>query len=497
MKTLKFFILLFAFSVTLSAGELTESAIAHILAEAVTQFEVPGAALGVVVDEQVLFASGSGMRSKEAGLPVTAETLFPIASCTKAFTTLMLGQLVDEKAIAWDDPVQKYLPEFCLLDSAMASRMTIRDLIAHRTGISRHDPLWFSSEVVRGDVTKLFKHIAPECGLRQEFHYNNLMYSIAGLIVEKVTGQSWEEALFARVLKPLAMRHSHASLEKLKKSQNYALPYARFGNTIHPMPFRDLFTINPGGGINSNVVDMLKWVRFQLSSEKAIIKPQTLQEMHTVHMTFSTPPQIAYKEIDQLGYGLGWFIGNYRGNAFVHHFGNIDGFTSEVAFLPQKKIGLVILTNSSNDGRYMIHSVRNQIFDALLELEPLNWLKRGLEIRNQARQALQKSAQDFVSHQFAHPAVAHFAGAYEHPAYGTVKICTDDKQCFADLNTLRIPLHPKSETIFTAQFDPLLAYDIPPFIDFTFVKDSEGRIQTLQIPLGLFTPTKPIVFNKK
>jgi len=173
------------------------------------------------------------------------------------------------------------------------------------------------------------------------------------------------------------MEDSNTSIEQLKSNLNFSFPHAEINDIAVTIPFRDLYAINPGGGINSNIIDMTKWVRLHLSKNgfQNIIQAETLQEMHTMQMTISSSSN-NNEEIYQLGYGLGWLIGKYRGHDLISHGGDIDGFSSDISLLPTKGIGLVILTNSSSDGRYVISNVRNQIFDKILGKERINWQKK-------------------------------------------------------------------------------------------------------------------------
>jgi CubicO group peptidase (beta-lactamase class C family) len=264
-------------------------------------------AIGIVVDGKLILSKGYGYRNLDQGLPTTENTLFAIGSCTKAFTSFILGQLVDEGKINWDDPVITYIPEFRLMDQYTTHHITIRDLVAHRSGIARHDMLWFNSEFTRSDVIKSLQYLEPACKLREKFQYNNLMYTVAGILIEKVTGQTWEESLSTRIFTPLAMLNSNDSEKESKKSEDFSMPYAEVVGAIKSIPFRNIHSVAPAGAINSSISDTLKWVQLQLSDGTFLgqnfIRKETLQEMHTIQMpmTASTPDE----EVYHFGYGLG------------------------------------------------------------------------------------------------------------------------------------------------------------------------------------------------
>lgn len=455
----------------------------QIVNEALEEFYVPGAAVGIVVEGQIVLAKGYGSRNVKEGLPVTPYTLFRIASCTKAFTASLLVQLADEGRISLDDPVRRYIPEFALFDEERAARLTVRDLLAHRTGIVRHDPIWLCSEMTQSEVVRRLPHLKPVGPLGEEFQYNNLMYVVAGMIIERVTGESWEEALSSRLFKPLGMGESNASVDETQLNSDYSLPYAELDGEIAEVPFRRFAAVNPAGGINSNITDMSKWIQFQLANGPS--------EAHQLQMPFASSDQ--GNEIYRLGYGLGWFIGRYKERDLVSHGGDIDGFGSEVVILHREKIGLVILANSSSDGRYAIASIRNQLLDLLLGLEESeNWVKKAQEARNQSKRAIETAlSNDYQTlSQTEHLAV--YTGSYHHPAYGEVEIKIEDGGLVSSYGRWSTPLYNKSEHLFAGQFRDLLFYGISPVVEFIF----SPECSTLAIPFESFRNFEPIVFTK-
>ncbi len=266
----------------------------NIANSALQMFNVPGMAIGIVIDDQIILSRGYGFCNVSEKCLVTEHTLFPIASCTKAFTALALSQLVEEGKVALDDLVKNNIPEFCLMDQDTTNNLTIPDLLAHRTGIARHDPIWFYSDIPRSRVIGILKYFEPVCRLREEFQYNSFMYSIAGVVIERITGQSWEDVISTRLLDPLEMKDSNVSLKELQRSSDFSLPHAKIDGIVKNIPFRNTFSVESGGGINSNILDMTHWVRFQLSDgnflNKNIVQAQTLKELHTMQMPFSSPP---------------------------------------------------------------------------------------------------------------------------------------------------------------------------------------------------------------
>lgn len=468
-----------------------------IVNEALDVFNVPGVAIGIVVDGKVVLSKGYGYRNLDQSLPTTENTLFAIGSCTKAFTTFMLGQLVDEGKINWDDPVITYIPEFRLMDQYTTHHITIRDLVAHRSGMARHDLLWFNSEFTRSDVIKSLQYLEPACKLREKFQYNNLMYTVAGILIEKVTGQTWEEALSSRIFTPLAMLNSNDSEKESQKSEDFSLPYAEIAGAIKAIPFRSIHSVAPAGAINSSVSDMLKWVQLQLSDgtllDKQFIRKETLQEMHTIQMPMaaSTPDE----EVYHFGYGLGWCTGIYRGHYYLHHGGGIDGFISQVSLLPQEKIGVVVLSNSSSDGAFAVSVITNTIIDKLLEKTDVDWMEKSKNQREQFKKAQQ---QEIVANNELTSTPAHkledYVGYYEHPAYGIVQVKLENDRLFATYGEMVIPLSHKCYDIFNGKVLEELLGD-KSMISFSFSNNTSGDICELFIPLD--QSVKPIGFKRK
>jgi CubicO group peptidase (beta-lactamase class C family) len=465
-----------------------------VVSHAMDAFNVPGVAIGVVVDGKVILAKGYGLRNVDQRLPVTQDTLFAIGSCTKAFTTFMLGQLVDEGKITWEDPVVKHIPEFRLMDQNAAPQITIRDLVAHRSGLARHDLLWANPAFTRSDIIKSLPHLEPACGLRENFQYNNLMYTVAGLVIEKVSGQTWEEAVSSRILIPLAMMNSNSSVKDSQKCKDFSMPYEEVDGEITAIPFRDLHSIAPAGAINSSVSDMVKWIQLQMSDGtllgKRHICKDTLQEMHTIQM--HTMNAIPDEGIYNFGYGLGWCTGIYRGQYWVYHDGGIDGFISEVSLLPHEKIGVVVLSNSSSGGESVVSSLSHTILDRLLGKPSVDWIEKTKNEDEQWKTAQRKEPiEDNQLHSTPSHTLDSYVGTYEHPAYGAIHVKLENNQLLATYGGVNLPL---SHTCYDIFKGSLKAFGEKGAVTFSFENDSSGDICEVRIPLE--KQLKPIVFKR-
>lgn len=447
-----------------------------IIQDALQQSQVPGMALGVIVEDRIILARGYGLRDLEAKLPVTEETLFPIASSTKAFTAHLLAQLVDEGKISWEDPVIRYLPEFRLYDQR-TEQVTIRDILAHRTGIPRHDALWVCQDLAKSDILSRLPYLQPMADLRKQFEYSNMMYAVAGMVFERVAHQTWEEALAERIFMPLKMKSAGA---------NVAQPYVSFDGVVEAVPFYNFDAVKPGSGIQASVLDMLKWMQEQLQGR--LVSPQSLQEMHSAQISF--PPKYEHPDIFKEGYGLGWFVGRYRGHRMLNHEGHRPGFFSDVALLPELKIGIVLLCNSGNDGRFVISSIRNMLLDHLIGASGTDWMEIMLKNRNAYKQQLQEAKEkDQV---VASASFADYEGSYFHPAYG-LAIVSGDVCTYGRTN---IHLQSKGGDRLRGHFLALRHYGVYPAIPITFVRNTDGQIVEMHVGFESFRQAPSVVFTR-
>ena len=395
------------------------------------RWEVPGMGIGIYKDGKVLLNEGFGYRNLEKKLPVTANTLFAIGSASKAFTTMDLQLLVDEGKVEWDKPVQAYLPDFELKDEVATARMTVRDLVCHRSGLPRHDGLWYGTSLTRDEIYQRLRYLDFSADFRSTMQYNNLMYLTAGYLVGKLTNGSWEEFTRQRIFEPLGMTASNCSVEISKKSDDYSLPYQRREGKVEEVPFRKIDNIGPAGSINSNVNDMLKWVTFHLNKgkvgDKQVVSEAGQKEVYTPAM-FMRQPMLSIQPDKQshMVYGLGWFIETYRGHMVVHHGGAIDGFYFLNAFLPNDNIGVVVLSNLG--GTPLVQLSMGYILDMVLGLDPV-WEKlipeRFAEAKKEEAAAKDREKEEEAERvkdtKPSHP-LADYAGEYEHPAYGVISV---------------------------------------------------------------------------
>lgn len=413
---------------TASAGSL--EGLDQFLDKAREEWQVPGLAVAIIKGSDVVYAKGFGFRDVDKKLPATENTLFPIGSATKAFTTFVMGQLADEGKLDFDKPVINYLPEFRLYDTFLTERITPRDLVTHRSGLPRHDLLWYGNTPrTREDMVRRLAYLPNNKDLRSAWQYNNLMFLTAGVLEERLTGKTWEDNIRERILVPLGMKRTTLKNTDSEKDSDFALGYRLNdeNDSVERMDFRDITTMGPAGSICSSVTEMSEWVKLNLSDGaaggKRLIKESTLKDLHTPQMSMGEGSPES-PQIIPVGYAMGWFVDVFGGNRRLHHGGNIDGFSAMVAFLPREDVGVVVLTNMNGTG--LPETVARHVFDRMTGAKPTDWNALALARRNaalkQAKEA--KSKLTDTRKPGTHPShpLADYAGQYEHPGYGIIEV---------------------------------------------------------------------------
>lgn len=434
------FVLLCCAALPLSAQELDKAELDAYVLNAVKAWEVPGLALAVIKDDSVLVTEGYGLRKLGSPERVDAHTLFAIASTTKAMTAACLGMLVDEKKLAWDDPVTKHLEGFQLSDPYVTRELTVRDLLAHRTGLSRGDALWYRSPYNREEVLERVRHLKPSWGFRSRYGYQNIMFVAAGQVVSEVSGKPWDDFIVERLFAPLGMHSTLSGYGRLTDQQNIATPHLFSNKTVKPIEWVDIDNIGPAGSVISNVTDMAQWVRLNLGkgsiggirllSEETVEETQTPQTVIRLDsLTKAQRPSTHF-----MAYGLGWFLYDYRGTKIVTHDGAIHGMRARVAMIPEKNIGLVILMNSS---RTPIHTaLMFWILDRFLGAPDQDWSAELLALRKIDEEKADASEREQQERRVGKTKPSHtpdaYAGRYRSELYGDLVIHERDHELFAE-----------------------------------------------------------------
>jgi len=408
-----------------------DAAVARIM----KTFEVPGLALAIVKDGRVALAKGYGVRTLGDPAPVDARTLFGIASNTKVVTATALGLLVEEGKIAWDAPVVDYLPWFMMYDPYVTRELSVRDLLVHRSGLGlgAGDLLWWpESTYDRRDVARRLRYIKPATSFRSAYAYDNVLYLVAGEVIQAVTGRSWEDFVQERILNRAGMTASNVRHSAAAEGGNVASPHARVEGTVRPIrPFTSDNT-NPAGGINSGAEDMAKWMlvrlaRGKLANGTALYSERTAREIETpvtVQPNYPPPPELAPLKSNFSAYALGLGVRDYRGQRVLTHTGGLPGYVSIVTLLPERNLGIAVLTNAESTNAFA--ALTWLIADHDLGAPAFDWTGAYQKLQARAEAAAAKALGESAAARDAssRPSLplGKYAGVYTDAWYGDIAI---------------------------------------------------------------------------
>jgi CubicO group peptidase (beta-lactamase class C family) len=435
-------------------------------------WKVPGTALVLVHNDQVVWVKGYGQRSTDDKLPVTSATVFPLASCSKSFTSAAIAQLVHEGKLHWDDRVTKHLPNFRLHDPKATELVTIRDLLSHRTGVGGHDLLWYRAPWQPAESIRRLAHLPASGTFRGSFYYQSVMYMALGEIIAKHHDKHWAGYVREHILAPLGMEQTFLTYSEGQKQPDAAVAYRRSAKgTIEAIPWYTQEQPNAAGSVCISANDLGRWLRFQItgrSATKRILPMEIIAEMHRPHTVIPLEgfSRILNPDSVQLSYAQAWIVQDYRGIKLVQHGGLIDGFRVHLTMLPDLKIGLGILTNL-HDTRMPL-ALSNLVIDYVLKFPPKDWNAYYGAVVREDEKAKEEAAMRLERERDPNskPSVAlnQFAGEYEHPAYGTCRIVASGSQLRCDWSSFKVTLEHISGDRFLARNlylnDPLVEFSI-------------------------------------
>jgi len=351
------------------------AAIEKAIDEKRKELGIPGIALAIVKDDQIIYLKGLGEKDRDKKLPVTPDTQFAIGSASKAFTGMIAVMAADEGKLSLDDSPKKFLPYFTLRDQEAAAKITIRDLLAHRSGLNRTDFAMVTGLLNREELIRVAGEAKPTAKLGEKFQYQNIMYAAAGEVVAKAEKSTWDKLIASRIFKPLGMTNSDTTAAAMQKARDYSIGYDYNPTTkvTRRLPQREIFAAAPAGAINSSARDMAQWVRLMLNNGthngRRLVSEKGFDELIRKQMNIG----------GTVDYGLGWFLRQWDGHKVVEHGGNIDGFNSLVAMMPDQKLGFVLLTNvtASSLGAFAMNTIWKNIVGGPKSAEATSSLPAG------------------------------------------------------------------------------------------------------------------------
>jgi CubicO group peptidase (beta-lactamase class C family) len=421
--------------------------LSRYIEDARVMWNVPGVAVGIIYNDSIVLLKGYGEREVGKKIFVDENTLFAVASNTKSFTATAIGMLVDEGKLKWDDLVTKHISWFQLYDPYVTMNLTIRDLLCHRSGLTTFsgDLIWYGSTHSREDILRRAANLLPKHGFRAEYGYSNIMYLAAGQVIENVSGKSWDDFIKERILLPLAMNHSNTSTLALDLKGNTAIPHNDVEDKVIAIQYLNWDNIGPAGSINSSASDMLKWLKLQLdngvANDQQLVSKKVLREMWSPQTIQKVSPfsERTWPSTHFKSYGLGWALMDYHGKKIISHSGGYDGMISYSAFVPESKLGFVILTNK-NSSLYM--PLAYKIMDTFLSTDTFDWSSHFYELIKKNEEASKKEEADKLSAKadFTSPTLPleNFCGTYSCKIYGEVKVELNNKELY--IHFLQTPI---------------------------------------------------------
>lgn len=454
-----------------SATDPTPEAIDKLVADTLREWNVPGAAVVIVRDGKTVHLRGYGTKQAGEKAPVSADTLFPIASCTKAFTSALIASLVDDEKLGWDDPVRKHLPTFRLSDPKADALVTIRDLLTHRTGVGSHDMLWYRAPWNRSEILRRIGKLPLSGQFRGSYHYSSLMFMAAGQAAVNRGDAPWEDLLRERITGPLGMSGVTFSTAELAKAKDRASGHRRGSDgKPEPMPPYEAAEPNPAGTVSASVQDLAAWLKFQLADgkvgEKQIVSAKNLRETRIPHTPIRRDAGVRalYPETVQTTYAMGWVVFDYRGKSVVAHGGAIDGFRTQITLLPEENFGIAIV-NNLHDTKMNI-ALTSALIDRFLGLETKDWnaYYRKLEADERAAKQAATEKRDRGRKPDTRPTLPlqAYTGEYLNPAYGTAKVTLREGKLTLEWSSFRANLdHFETDTFRVS--DGFLTDELVPF----------------------------------
>jgi CubicO group peptidase (beta-lactamase class C family) len=452
-------------------------------------WNVPGLAVAIVQNNDVIFAKGYGVRTQADPAPVDEQTVFAIASCTKAFTAATIALLVDDGKVALDDPVTAYLPDFQLYDPSVTREITVRDLLCHRSGLPKFggDLLWFGTTYSRDEILHRVRYLKPRSSFRSQFGYQNILYLAAGKIVEIVSGKSWDAFVRERIFTPLGMRSSTTSITDFKLTDPIAAPHIERDSALQAIPYLNVDNEAPAGGINSTIADITHWLKLQLGQGQyqnhQLISAKMIREMWSPQTIIAIGEQTAqlYPTTHFQAYGLGWFLRDYHGRKVIAHDGGLPGMASRVGLIPEEQLGFVILSNRETA---ITRVIQNVLIDSALGAPQRDWNALFLEqerAQHEQEQAT-KRAIDNNRMKDTRPSlpVTHYTGRFSGVMYGEADVYQEqDKLAIRLVPTPRLVgdlEHWHYDTFRVTWRDNYIPSGLV-----TFILDAQGKVTEMKI----------------
>lgn len=478
-----------------SFAQISSPEVDALVEEAMEKFKVAGVAVAIVKDGQIIHRKGYGLQSVDSKTPVNEHTQFAIASNSKAFTTAALAILVEEGKINWHDKVIEHIPEFKMYNAYVTQNFNIQDLLTHRSGLGLGigDLMFFpdGSDFTIDDLLASFQHFEPVSAFRTKFDYDNLLYLVAGELIARKSGMTWEAFIQTRIFDPLNMDHSYPSLAQVKDKSNLASPHGTPDGAWKALPNFEEMINGAAGGIYSNADDLCQWMMVHLNGgkygenlEQQLFSEKSQREMWKIHTTLDANRNPRYND-HFAGYGLGWVLTDMKGNMVVSHTGGLPGMLSKTTLITDLNLGLVVLTNTEPGGGALFSAVSNTIVDSYLGLDDFGWVDKYHKHLSQRQEAA-----DVVTEEVWKKVAAaddssidpeNYLGIYQDPWFGKVEVLKKGDQLWFKSHRspkLNGPMHYYQANTFAIKWE---YQDMNADAFAMFGLDEEGRAQSIKM----------------
>lgn len=468
-------------------------------------WKVAGFAVAVVEKNKIIYSKGFGYRDYEKKLPVTPNTLFAIGSCSKSFTSSLLGLLRQDGKLDFNDSPSKYISDLKFYNSEMNDNIIIKDLMSHRTGLPRHDYSWYLFPTFNRDsLVQRIVYQEPFTGVRKQWYYNNFGFLLQGVIAEHLTNKSWEDNVKEKLFKPLNMTKSNVSITELEKAEEPSLGYEVKKEKISKMDYYHIAAMAPAGSINSSVNEMSNWVMTWINggkfNGKEILPSSYVNEAISGQMIVGGGlPSKEHPDVHTSNYGYGWFLASYKGHYRVEHGGNIDGFSASTSFFPSDSVGIVVLVNQN--GSPVPSIVRNILTDRLLKVTRTDWNKELKDNRDKDEKAEKEAEKEKKSSNVkgtkpSHP-IADYTGRFSHPGYGPFDVVLKNDSLFAQFKKMKVWLRHKHYDVFDGFAVNKSKVDTTAMLDpkFNFIGNDGGEISKVLLKIEAMI-SSPIEFKR-
>ena len=415
-------------------------------------WNTPGVGVGIVVGDKLVFAKCYGYRDYEKKLPFTSKTMQPIASNSKLFTAVAAGMLVEEGKLTWDKPVRESVPEIRFYNDELNNNVTLRDMLSHRTGVTRHDLIWFKSPFTRQELFDKLKYLEPQEPMRETFLYNNLMFAAVGQIIEMKSGKKWEDFVRERIFTPLDMSTTCYTIADMLKQPDYGAPFRekRDSFELYKIPYyEDTEGVAPAGAIISNIDELSRWLIALMNEGKyggKQVLPATVLKaamQPAIALPNAAGEALGYWEVLNAAYGMGRQTASYRGKLLTFHGGDLPGFHSQISFMPNDKIGVIVLVQTDHSAP-LYNIISYNVYERLLGMDQTPWSQRQLQQRlankKAATESRTKAGADRVPNTKPSHALGDYAGEYENAAYGILKIGLQGDQLQFGFHEFHFPM---------------------------------------------------------